>query len=39
MKWLPLCGALQEWNYDLAYSWAAGAEINDPWYLLRSILV
>ena len=24
-----------EWNYDLAYSWAVGAEINDPWYAAR----
>ena len=24
-----------EWNYDLAYSWAFGAEINDPWYTAR----
>ena len=22
----------ENWNYDLAYSWMAGAEINDPWY-------
>jgi hypothetical protein len=22
----------ENWNYDLAYSWMLGAEINDPWY-------
>ena len=22
----------ENWNYDLAYSWMVGAEINDPWY-------
>jgi hypothetical protein len=22
----------EDWNYDLAYSWQVGAEINDPWY-------
>lgn len=22
----------EDWNYDIAYSWMLGAEINDPWY-------
>lgn len=22
----------ENWNYDLAYSWMIGAEVNDPWY-------